>query len=381
MTDAQALYARGQAALEAGDAHEAIECFTRAVALRPDVAAAFRGRATAYLQLNERHRALADLDRAVRLAPEDAQLLAERAAERLKQRDYPGTIADCDAALRLDPGRADVIAVRGHAYAKSGESEKALADFATAVTADPDAASIYLTARAKLWYDRGDPAAAEADADQALRSDPGHLPAVELRALCRQDLGKLDEAEDDFRIACAAESPSVVALLGAAQLAFWRKRYAEAEERAGRTLDRFPNLPAAKELRARVRQHLGDLTGALADLTELLETQPDRATARLARAEVSAAAGDAAAAVRDYLTVLDKHPDSAPAYNNLAWLWATDPTVRNGVQAKVFATRACELTEWANADFLDTLAAACDACGEPAEAAAWRAKATASPER
>ena len=51
---------------------------------------------------------------------------------------------------------------------------------------------------------------------------------------------------------------------------------------------------------------------------------------------------------------------NARLYNSLAWMKATcsDGSVRNGAEAVTAATKACELTEWKNWMFVDTLAAA-----------------------
>ncbi|HXD85076.1 MAG TPA: tetratricopeptide repeat protein, partial [Urbifossiella sp.] len=69
--DAQNLFSRGQQALSTGDFHEAVECFSRAIKLRPDISAGYRYRAYSYLELGDRVRALNDLDQAIRLKPDD----------------------------------------------------------------------------------------------------------------------------------------------------------------------------------------------------------------------------------------------------------------------------------------------------------------------
>ena len=77
--DVQVLLDRGHESIQLKDFQEAVECFSRVIALRPDVAAGYRARARAYLELGQRTDALNDLDRAIRLKPDDPVLYAERA--------------------------------------------------------------------------------------------------------------------------------------------------------------------------------------------------------------------------------------------------------------------------------------------------------------
>ena len=82
-------------------------------------------------------------------------------------------------------------------------------------------------------------------------------------------------------------------------------------------------------------------------------------------------------AIADNLQALRLRPDDARTCNNLAWLWATNPhrEQRDPSRAIEHARRACELTQWQNAGFLDTLAVAHAAAGQFAEAIQWQRKA------
>jgi tetratricopeptide (TPR) repeat protein len=79
----------------------------------------------------------------------------------------------------------------------------------------------------------------------------------------------------------------------------------------------------------------------------------------------------------DYSEVLRLAPEDPMAYNNRAWLAATCPdgAVRNGIIALEDATKACELSHWKEANFLDTFAAACAENNRFAEAVKWKKKA------
>lgn len=380
MTDAQALFERGHAALEAGDFPEAVESLSRAIAADPRVAAGYRLRSKAYLALGDRPKAIADLDSAIRFRPNDVQAIAERAAELLKQRRYVDAVADCDTALRLDPGRVDLFAVRGRSHALLGESAAAFADFDAAIRADADRAAEHLTHRAKLHLECGDPRAALDDADTALRLDEEYLLAFEVRALAYRDLGDLPRAADDFSRAASdpnAIAPRIGLLFVLHQLQEWLGLAAAADE----LLARSPDQPQALELRGRAALALGEPARAAGYFTRLIEKIPHRAAGYALRASAHEAAGHAASAASDYVQALKIEPNDAGTLNQLAWLFATDATLRNPSQAKELATRACELSDWSEAGHLDTLAVACAELGELAEAVKWMEKAIALDDR
>ena len=82
-------------------------------------------------------------------------------------------------------------------------------------------------------------------------------------------------------------------------------------------------------------------------------------------------------AIAEYEKTISLLPKYAKAYNNLAWIYATsqDEVIRNGNKAVLLATRACELTDFSKAKYLDTLATACAEQGRLDKAMAYQVKA------
>jgi tetratricopeptide (TPR) repeat protein len=135
----------------------------------------------------------------------------------------------------------------------------------------------------------------------------------------------------------------------------------------------------ARAMRAAYFLSHGKPDKALADLDEAVRLNPASPNHLRARARVWFERGAFAQTLADLSAVIKLEPADVEAQQGIAWILATcpDPKIRNGPQAVISATRACELTEWKVAHGLTTLAAAYSETGDFAAAAQWQERALA----
>ena len=121
----------------------------------------------------------------------------------------------------------------------------------------------------------------------------------------------------------------------------------------------------------------GQYDRAISDFNKAIEINSRYEKAYGNRGIVYRLKGQYDQAISDFNKAIEMNPRDAQAYNSLAWLFATAkvPGFRNGEKAVTLARKACELSEWKNPEYLDTLAASYARVGDFSNATRWEEKA------
>ena len=267
--------------------------------------------------------------------PDSMELHISMTKIAMNQKDFNKARYHCSKTLQIDPGQHSAYDRLGSILTELGELDEAITNFQKALQIAPDTG--------KYYYHLAQVFVLQGKFEEALeyfyraRDLTPHDPGVygNLGIVFIQ-LGNLNEAINCFKKTLQLKPDLVQAHYSLAELYIQQKRYTEAIQHYKKLLEFDPNQYLILNRVGRIYFFQGR--------TELALIQWNKA--------------------------LKLKPDLPEVLSNLAWVKATypDSRFRNPEESIQLAKRACEITNYEQANALDTLAAAYAATGNFPEA-------------
>ena len=148
--EASATFSTAQTRLNTGDYRGAIEDYTRALALNPQLVGAYNDRGVAHARLGEFGPAIADFNQAIVLDQDYAVGYYNRGLTYRSKGEWDLAIQDFTSAVNLDPEYAVGYFGRGLSYWVKDERDLAIQDFTSAIDLNTDYAEAYCN-RGEAW--------------------------------------------------------------------------------------------------------------------------------------------------------------------------------------------------------------------------------------
>ena len=194
---AEAYNNRGNAYCDIGEVDRAIEDYIKMIELQPNDAIAYNNRGIAYGIKDEINLAIKDFNAAIQLKRDYAIAYNNRGAVYRSKGDYDRAIEDCNKAIDLERDYAEPYSNRGAAYRNKGDYDRAIEDHNTAIQLKPDFVEAYYN-RGIVYYEKHEFDRAIADYNAAIERKPDLAPAYNNRGNAYSRKGDDKLAIEDY---------------------------------------------------------------------------------------------------------------------------------------------------------------------------------------
>ncbi len=279
-TFVQSLCNRGNLYAARREDARAIRDYARANEVDPSFAPAYFCRGFLYHRTGQRELAMRDYQKAIELDPSLGEGFCGRGMLRDEQGDLEGARADLRIAVSLSPELALARAAYGNVLRRLGELDAALVELNEAIRLDPGLSDAY-HARALVLSRKGQPDGAVGDMNRALAIAPDYAPFHRSRGIAGLRAGESLWSVVSNQTAALEKDPDLISARLSRGRA-WRElgRLDEALEDFDVAVSRAPAEPEGYAERALVRQRQGLFNDAEQDLETALRLAPERADFR-----------------------------------------------------------------------------------------------------
>ena len=190
------LFHEGVDSIDADSNMEAIELFTRALELDPDMLDALLYRGLFRHGIGEEEEALADFDRAIELDPQNAgtyQMMGVVLSDAQKDRR---ALELFNKVVELDPDYPGIYFHRGLTHFFLGDIDAAVSDLTRAIEYNPGSPTPYYARGSVYFFDQQNTRALD-DMSATIDRDPKYADAYLLRSYLHRELGNTEEARSD----------------------------------------------------------------------------------------------------------------------------------------------------------------------------------------
>lgn len=252
--------------------------------------------------------AIADFDKALHLNKKHAVAMNNRADAKIKIHDFNGAIDDCNNAIGLNPDYAEAFNNRGTAEKELKDFPQALNDFNRAIKHNPQYADAYYN-RGNLNSETGKIKEANEDFDKANSLGKEEGGAYIAKGLLLMGQNDNAGAMANFNKGLSLE-PSFAGYMNRGVLQSKMGAYAEAINDYDKAIEMEPKSSLAFMNRCNAEIQIKGFTDALADVNKSIQLDPSNGIAFINRGIIEVNLGEYKSAISDFDLVLrtNKHP-------------------------------------------------------------------------
>jgi len=330
--------------LRQGRPAEARTLLSACLAQRSDFVWLYLLRGFAQEELQAWGAADSDFQKASQLSLDDNAryvLAVNRGVLRVRQERFEDAIADLKSAIKWKPNAYQAYVNLAQAYRRLDKLDLALEQLNRAVELEPGLAHLYRL-RARLYLERGEPALALGDFDQAIERENMNSPYqvddhVERGRLLLSG-GKHTEALGSFDAALALQKDHSLGQRLRAETLFRLGRFEEVIKAFDGYLETGKPLESVYRGRGLARAELGQYPGAIEDFTKALELHPTSAV-QAYRGWTHLVVDAPKLALRDFELAIELDPKSGDAYSGRGFVRAGMGRHREAIEDAAEALR------------------------------------------